>query len=562
MTVKGLGTKQRGFRLPIIELISAGCLMVAIVLFAFHLARYAQNRNLLQTDITVAGIPVTGLTLQEAMAAVESVYSQPIELEYRGSLIQLVPASIGFRVNTDQLRSEIQSKLANTDNYWADFWNYLWRRSSAPIEIPLNASLSDADLRNTLLDLGARYDQSPSQAQFDLTSMTFGAGATGTSLDVEKSIELIREVLYKPQSRVVTLASKNEPAARPSMDTLRAALLTYLAAQGIANDGISTLGSIMVIDLETGEEVSINPDIAYSAMSTIKIPILVTTMSYFDFAIPDDIKWLMGSSILCSGNDASNLLMQVSGGGSMANGLRRVTSTTQALGAKNTFINANIFVDPKAVPVVVERPPTTPNPTFNARPDPNSQTTVEDLATLLQAIYDCAEYNSGLRAAFPDQFTQTECQQMLELMSGNIIGRLIELGVPEGTRVSHKNGWGGTRASGANVGDAGIVYSPRKTYVIAAFFWEAQANPDGLGTLKPWETMEGMSRIVYNFFNGDKPLSPARVPENPLGAIDCVMPNRDHPERLDLTNINNGRFNPDGTLVADACVNFPSCQAR
>lgn len=562
MTVKGLGTRQRGIRLPIVGLLSAGCLFAAIGLFAFHLARYAQNRDLLQTDITVADIPVTGLTLQEAMSTIESIYTQPIELEYRGSLIQLAPAAIGFRVNTDQLRSEIQSKLANTDNYWGDFWNYLWRRSADPIEIPLNASLSEADLRNFLIDLSARYDQVPNAGRFDLTTMTFGAGAAGTKLDVEQSLTLIKAALYKPQGRTVTLASTDEPAAKPNMATLQEGIQTYLAAQGYVSDGINSLTSVMVIDLESGEEMAINADIAYSAVSTIKIPILITVMSFYDFAIPNDIKWLMGSSILCSGNDASNLLMQVAGGNSMANGLRRVIATVQALGAKNTFINANIFVDPKAAPVVVERPKTNPNPNFNARPDPNSQTTAEDMASLMQAIYDCAEYNSGLRAAFPDNFTQTECQQMIELMSGNVIGRLIELGVPDGTRVAHKNGWGGTRASGANVGDAAIIYSPQRTYIIVAYVWEAQANPDGLGTLKAWETIEGVSRITYNFFNGERPVSVGRVPENPNGAIDCVMPNIDFPERLDLNNINNGRFNPDGTLVADACVNFPSCQVR
>jgi beta-lactamase class A len=565
MTVKGLGTRQRGVRLPIFELLSGGMLLAALVLFAYHLAQYAQNRDLLQTDITIAGIPVTGLTLQEAMSNVEQVFTQPLVLEYRGNLIQLDPAAVGFRVNLDQLRSEVQSKLASTNNYWGDFINYLLRRNSDPVSVALNASLSEADLRNFLLDVAARYDQSPNQAQFDLVTMTFGVGATGAKLDVEQSLDLITDTLFKPQDRRVVLVGRTEPAARASLDTLRQAILTYFVARGIQNDGKAMMASVVIIDLETGEELSINPDVAYSAMSTIKIPILLNVMSYYPFAIPDQVKWLMGASILCSSNSASNLLIQTAGGGDMAAGLRRLTNTIQVLGAKNTYLNANIFVDPKAKPVVVEKPPTTPNPNYNTRPDINSQATAEDMASLLQGIYDCAEFNSGIRAALPDQYTQTECKQMLELMSGNSIGRLIELGVPAGTRVVHKNGWGGNRALGANVGDAGIVYSPRKTYIIVVYMWESAADDNsgvGASVMLHWETLEGVSRLAYNYFNPDQPVTIARVPLDPLTAENCVMPSPQHIERLDLNNINNGRFNPDGSLVSDACVDYgpnPDC---
>jgi beta-lactamase class A len=561
MSVKGLGTRQRGIRIPILGILSSGSLLAALILFAYHLTLFAQNRDLLQTDITVADIPVTGLTLQEAMATVEGVYNQPVLLEYRGNNILLNPAAIGFRVNTDLLRSEIQSRLASTDNYWGDFWNYLWRRPSDPVTVPLNASFREADLREFFLDLAARYDQPQSSVAFDLTTMSFGAGATGTKMDVETSIDLVRDALYRPNDRKVTLATRSEPAAGANMEALKQAITTYLAASGIANDGLSTVASVHVIDLLTGEEMSINSDVAYSAVSTIKIPIMLDTFWFNNATLNSQINWLQGASILCSSNSASNLLMQSNTtDNSMATGLRQTTNVAQTLGARNTFITANIFVDPKASPVTIEAPETNPNPNFNTRPDLWSQTTAEDMATLLQGIYDCAEYNSGIRAAYPDRFSQNECKQMIELMSGNVIGRLIELGVPEGTRVAHKNGWGGTADTGANVGDAAIVYSPGRTYILSVYMWEAQANQDGLGTLKPWEAMEGISRIVYNYFNPQQPLSVARVPENPYGAIDCVMPNPEFEERLDLNNINNGRFNPDGTMVEDACDGYPVCK--
>ncbi len=112
----------------------------------------------------------------------------------------------------------------------------------------------------------------------------------------------------------------------------------------------------------------------------------------------------------------------------------------------------------------IPAPRTTPNPNYNTGADPYNQTTTEDLGTLFSMIYDCANYGSGLMAAYPDgEYTQNECQQMLELMSANDLRRLLQGGIPAGTRISHKNGW----LEDVH-GDAGIVFPPNgNDYVIA-----------------------------------------------------------------------------------------------
>jgi beta-lactamase class A len=564
MTVTGLGTARKAARLPVLALLSGGMVMAALILIGVELSRFAQGRDLLQTDITVAGVPVTGLKLSEAVVTWERVYEQPVELDYQGSPIILRPADIGFHVNNELMQAEIRSKLAGTNNYWIDFWNYLWRRPTSPVNVGLIADYQEAKLRDYLQDLAARYEQPASGASFDLNSMTFGAGASGMRLDIEASMQALDAALRRPQDRRVKLLMKSEGARNANMQTLRQSIRDYLVAKGVPPEGPGYLASVMVIDLQSGQELSINPDIAYSAMSTIKIPILLNIFRKLDFAPDRDTKWLMGASILCSGNDASNFLIQLSGAGDsagtqLANGLNQVTNTVQALGARNTFISAPLYVGDKKYQFSVPRPKTSPNTKYDAKPDPYSQTTTEDMAALLQELYDCGEYGSGVMAVFPEGYTRTECNEMIELLSGNIIGRLIELGVPAGTRIAHKNGWGGTQAGGANVSDAAIVYSPGGTYILVMYAWEAKANQDGIGSIVPWEAVEGVSRIVYNYFNPDNPLLVSRVPENPLTAINCVMPNPEHMERLDLTNINNGRFDSDGHILADACVDFPHC---
>ncbi len=569
MTVTGLGTSRKGIRLPVLALLSGGMFLAALVLFAVELGQFAQSRDFLQTETTVAGVPVTGLTTADAVNTWTQIYEQPVELDYQGSPIMLMPADIGFRPNSDLMVADMKSKVSSTNNYWIDFWNYLWRRPTSPVTVSLIADYQETKLRGFLQDIAARYEQPASGASFDTNTMAFGAGASGIRLDIEASMQAVDAALRRPTNRRVSLVMKNEGGHSASMQTLKQVILDYLTAKGFLPDGQATLGSVVVIDLQSGQEMSINPSIAYSAMSTIKIPVLLTIFRRLDFAPDTDVKWLMGASALCSSNSASNFLIKLSGVGNgetneqLANGLAQVTNTVQTLGAKDTFIRAPLYVGDKRYEFSIPAPKTSPDPRFNAKPDPYSQTTAEDMAVLLQELYDCSEYGSGVMAVFPDNYTRTECKEIVELLSGNIIGRLIELGVPPGTRVAHKNGWGGAQggASGANVSDAAIVYSPGGTYILVVYMWEAKANADGLGSLQPWEAIEGISRIVYNYFNPDSPLLVSRVPENPLGAINCVMPNPNHPELLDLNNINSGRFDADGHILPDACVNYPDNQA-
>jgi len=569
MSVIGLGTRRRGVHLPIVAILSGGALLAALILLGVQLARFAATRDVLQTDVTVGGVPVGGMPLSDAVKTWVTIYQQPIELDYGSSPLFLYPSQIGFYTKDDQLRGQVQSRSAGTNNYWLDFWNYLWQLPTTPFNIPLAADYQQAKLVNFLKDVAARYEQRASGVSFDLNTATFGSGANGAQIDIPAAAKAIDEVLRRPTNRRVTLPLKTEGARDATMDTLRTAILAYLKnADYLGNKGLSfsgpdVIGGVDVIDLQSGREMAINSDVAFSSLSTIKIPIMLTRFSKL-LADPNvDTRWLMAASILCSSNSASNFLMQQNNpANTLQDGLQQVIATSAALGAKNTFIDAPLYVGDKTLQFSIGAPKTHPNKTLNAHPDPFSQTTPEDMATLLQELYDCSEYGSGLRAIYPNDFTQKKCRQMVELLHGNVINRLIELGVPPGTKVAHKNGWGGTARDGANVSDAAIVYTPGGNYILVVYIWEAKANQDGIGSLDTWKALEGISRITYNFFNPTTPLVVARAPENPMGAIDCVMPNPQHPEQIDLDNINNGRFDASGNLVADACYNYPQCSAK
>ena len=573
MSVRGLGARQQRGGLPIMFMASGLCLLIAIVLGALTLIQFSVTSAQLQTNIRVGGVPVGGLPLAQAVKTWEAIYAQPVEIDYGSSPILLDPAQVGFSVNSDQLRSQVQSRAAGSGNYWTDFINYLLQRPAVPVDIPLAADYQQAKLRAFLNDVAARYQQNASGAHFDLSTMTFGSGQSGAQIDIDSAMTAIDKALFSPTNRKVALPIKTQGAQHETMDDLHTALLnylknfTYLGNPGLAINGPTTAVGVVVINLKTGEEMSINPDVAFSAESTIKLPVMLTRFRQATAEFDLDTKWLLAAMMICSSDSATNYLIQSVGTGNnkkdqLMDGLNHIVSSDKDLGAPNTFISAPLYVQDPSLVFSIPQPKTNVSKIVNAHPDYFSQTTPTDMATLLKQLYDCAQYGSGLRAIDPQGFTQKKCQQMIELMSGNVIGRLSELGIPAGTRDAHKNGWGGTTKDGANVSDAALIFTPGGDYVFSTYIWEQYTvSADGIGSIDTWDAVEGMSRVVYNYFNPDKPLTTARTPQNPLTAIDCVMPNPQHEERVSFDDVRSGRFNPDGTLVADACVNYPACQA-
>jgi hypothetical protein len=84
-------------------------------------------------------------------------------------------------------------------------------------------------------------------------------------------------------------------------------------------------------------------------------------------------------------------------------------------------------------------------------------------------------------------------------MSGNHLQHLLEGGLPQNIRISHKNGWLETIH-----GDAGIVFPPNgRDYVIAVFLWK---DTDFFSFSEAWPLIEGISRAAWNYFSPETPM--------------------------------------------------------
>jgi uncharacterized protein YraI len=278
----------------------------------------------------------------------------------------------------------------------------------------------------------------------------------------------------------------------------------------------SHFGALFLMNVETGEAISFGDEFAFSGMSINKIAILTEYYRQLDTRPGDEQAYTIAEAMVCSENISTNEMLAEIGAGNPYQGAERVSEFLQAFGAERSFIYTPYDNDPFITPQA-PRTRTTSADQVSAEPDPYNQMTVSEVGALLNGVYQCGYgEDSALLQAFPDDFTPTECRQMLEVMSHNRIGSLIEMGVPEGVRVSHKHGW-----IDDTHGDAALVFSPGGAYILVVVLH----NPVWLEFSESEPLIEEMSRTVYNAFNPDAPLAEVR-PFDPAADADVATCNQ------------------------------------
>ncbi len=574
MTLTELRSQQKRRRLPIIEVFSGILLIIAAITFGTNLVSYSDSSNDLGTDVTIGGVQVGGLDAGTRLARLEAVYiDQPIVMRYEGSPILLNPSEVGFQLDTEAMQAAAERQSGTDDDFWAGFWNYLWNRPQPAIDVPLIANLSDVELNQYIQDLSNRYDRDADTAGYDLTTGTFQNSSSFTRLDQQQTAALIRQALYEadPARRIIELPITTTPGQTATMDTLRQAIIEYIErSRGMFYNGQNTVVSMYVMNLNTGEEMGILPNAQVLASSTIKIGTLINFFRYQITAPTDDLKFLLGAAVICSDNGAANTLTIYTGQQAIVPGLQKLNDTFCKAGAVNTNLLSMIDIGPQEtlpIPDYYVSVYPTPCPgesiasaqidtSVNTNPGNQNVTTAADMGTMLMMIYDCAYNGSGLLSVFPDEITQTECRQIIEILKGTRFHRLLELGVPEGVTVAHKVGY--VPASGV-VGDVGIVFSDGAPYIFVMYVWDAvNINAPGIQVTQDWTLIEDVSRLVYNYFNPDVPLLQTRQPYLADRGAACVMPYSG--AEINLDDINENRFDIDGDPLPSACYDWSACK--
>ena len=484
------------------RIISLLLVVAAVVLTMFQLVSYSRNRNNYPAGMTIGGVAVGGVNAQTASERVLQVYSQPVEIQYADAIIQIAPTVIGFSVDIESMIAAADLERTSS-SFWGGFWDSLWNRPRPASAIPLRATLVEEQLLAYLqTEVAPRYDKPASPAQPIAGSVNFESGAEGQELNINRALLLIEDALRSPNNRVVTLTYQRTAPTRPTLDNLEILLKQIIELSdfdGIIGFYLADLQTSQEIHfvLENNEEVSIDPtDVAFTASSTIKIPIMISNV--LRQGKPDTITdQYMQDVFQQSDNAAADLLMAEI---DRATGPLLVTEDIQALGLENSFM-AGFFCSP-ANPCPLLRRYTTPanqRTDIYTNPDDFNQTTVSEMGILLTDLYQCAENGGGaLIAAFPTQITQANCELMIEYMLQDKFGSLLQAGLPDGTRIAHKHGFIPDRFGVVHdISDVGIVYTSGGDFVIAIYTYHpvqgiwGQVNP----------LFVELAQAVYNYFN-------------------------------------------------------------
>ena len=475
-------------------------ILLAVIVTTLQLVRFSRLWINFPPNLSIAGVPVGQLTRQAAAERLLTIYSQPVELYYNDAVIHLDPNVVGFVLDNDSMLAAAEQERTRT-TFWVAYWNYIWDRSTDPVNIPLRATYSEDRLRTYLdTEIATRYDQLPTPAMPVVGTTNFQAGSSGSELDVERAIPLIETSLFSLSQRSIVLPIKKTAPSHPTFQNLQVLLKQTIDLAGF--DGVI---GVYVDDLQTGQNfsfildqgnpVSTPPDVAFTASSTIKIPIMISVFRRIgenpDAETTKNLEDMIAKSI----NTASDWLMENKI--DHDKGPLLVTEDMQSLGLENTFLGGYFYAGAPLLEVF--NTPANERTDVITEPDPYSQTTPSEIGQLLQDLYQCANMNGGaLIADFPGEITQEECQSMINYLIQDRIALLIQAGVPDGTNVAHKHGWV-TDQYGIihDMSDAAIVFTPGGDFVFTFYMY----HPVQIVFDPANQLVKDLSRVIYNYFN-------------------------------------------------------------
>lgn len=482
--------------IPFLRVVSLLFILAAGGLVLLAEQQLRQIQDILPANSQWGVVNVGGLTVEQARQRVLAIYLSPIELNYQNERIQASAERLGFRVD---LPDNLENFQSNSSAF--SFWAYLWNKPQQPKVLPIEFSLDETQLRAYLQDeIASRYDISSIPPLPLPGSSRFSTGVSGRHLDVEASVARFQGVLRDPFNRKIELVVKHEPASQVGSNLLKAVLINELKEanfNGIAEIFAYHLTEQQVVHFAVADGQEVSAEIAFSAASTIKIPILLTALMQIEPPFPDEFIRMAERMMVYSENPPADQMMETYLGSTLAP--LKVTEFLQNAGFRNTFLAGYFYL---GAPLLRRfETPANQRVDINLNPDVYNQTTAGDMGQMLRAIYSCAESNQGVLVEISNgQLTSEKCAFLLEMMKRNRIGVLGQAGLPEGIPFAHKHGWS-EESDGLlhTISDAGIVFGPQTDYVLVIFLYDPQQllfEPANM-------LMARLSQRIFNAWNPD-----------------------------------------------------------
>ena len=466
---------------------------LAITLIEYH--RFQTQPIVFPSGSSIAGVPVGELDQSEARDRISDFYSLPLAIKIENAVVYAHPEDLGFVLDVTNLVDEAIEEIKP-----GGYWNYLWNNNiPQSVTIPLSAAVDEQQLADYLTrEIIPRYTQPGSAIEPIPATTNFKTNQTTTHLDLERAITDIRTALMDPDTHTVTLHITQDTESTASIQMLMAFLqhnINWIGFDELIEIYLEPMSPSPSLHFALQNGTMVEPDIAFTAASTIKIPIMISVLRRVDEPTPDHAVTLLKQMIALSENPPADTLMSTYL--DEVRGPLIVSEALNALGLDNTFL-AGYFYLGAPVLQIFETPANSRTDIF-LDPDLYNQTTPAEAGRLLSEIYTCAEDGGGLLTeTFPGEISQTECQLMVEILSGNQIGLLIEAGLPPEAAAAHKHGWvqeldGMLRS----MSDAAIVFTPEEDYVLTIFIYDTERLDFDEGN----RLFARLSQTVYNFFN-------------------------------------------------------------
>lgn len=459
-------------------------------------ANFKAQPVLIPPATNLNGIPLGGLSAEEAQQRIDATFSVPVELRYNHARMQFKPEELGFAIDTQATLSqltEFQSKQG--------FWNFLWGKEPQENNLALDPvfSLDESRLSQFLEQVFSfRYDQPPSAPTPVLYSTNFTPGQPGYQVSsLTQTIEQVKRAMLSPSERVVEVSVSDKPALPldwQNLETMLRQIILLEKFNGLVEIYLQDLQSGQIIHFALQNYQDVPVDVAYSAASTIKIPIMVSTMKRIEEPHPNQALNWMQQMIAESLNPPADGLMKAYMNNN--SGPLMVTADLRELGYQNTFLAG--YFEPGSP--LLERINTPANARRDVYLDPDfyNQTVPSEAGDLLAKIYRCAAGNE--QELFPGQVSANECSLMLDFLKGNKILALLEAGLPPESSIAHKHGWT-NEIDGLihTMSDSAVVFTTGGDYVLVVFaYTQQQFLYDPANRL-----FARLSQSIYNAYNPD-----------------------------------------------------------
>ncbi len=482
--------------------IALSLLFFAGVLTFITWSQYSAIEKVIPEGSFIADIPIAGLGIDEAVERVKSVYELPVVLEYDGSHIQM---DMKGTVNTELLKTNLMRAVDEVygQNSFISFLAGKFSQEPIKLEIPFIGK--DAECRAFLEnEIIPRYDIAAIGRQPNEDRSGFRAGHGGRELDIDAALPLIESAARSAVNRQVVLPVNETPEPAGILSNLELILKSIM--DQYQDDGqvteiyLSDPSANVSFDIARMNKTDAAPEIAFTAASTMKLPIMIASYARMDEEPSAVVQRQLRKMITESKNDETDWMMQNVIGGDYAP--LTVTEDMQKLGMKNSFLAGYFYLGAPLLDLV--KTEANSRTDINLNPDVYNQTTAKDMGMLMDALYHCGQDGSGLlMQVYEGKVTQAECGEMIALLKDNHLPYLITAGVPDTVEVAHKHGWIEENDGLLHtMGNIAAVYTEGGNYTLSIYTW----HPENLVFDEGNTLFTRLSSAVYGYFNPESAL--------------------------------------------------------